>query len=95
MPTFLVRVQLTAAEPIDYTELHDQMESIGLKRQIQSTDGTWFDLPNAEYHGVNLPYDIERLRDFVMNIIAITNPPGGRVIVTQTQGSAWYLAISK
>lgn len=91
MPDYTVRVQLHAAEPIDYTELHEEMASIGLKREILSDNGFWYELPQAEYHGVNLNVALEPLREIVRDIIARTNPAGGYVLVSQVIASAWYL----
>ncbi len=39
MSTFIVRVELHDAEPEDYDELHDKMESAGYQRQIIADSG--------------------------------------------------------
>lgn len=91
MPNFLVRVQLKGAEPIDYTELHEAMEAIGLLRQIQSNEGEWFELPNAEYFGTRLNYSVVPLRERVRAIVTRTNPPGGHVLVSEVANAAWFL----
>jgi hypothetical protein len=47
---FLVRVELHKATDDDYDTLHDAMEARGFERSVQGSNGTWYQLPTAEYH---------------------------------------------
>ena len=50
MSMFLTRVELHKADYFDYEKLHTQMRKNGFKQTIDSSNGTYYHLPTAEYY---------------------------------------------
>lgn len=49
MSQFTTRVELRDANYSDYISLHEAMKARGFNRYITGSDGTKYDLPDAEY----------------------------------------------
>jgi hypothetical protein len=85
---FLVRVVLRHnASLADYENLHARMEARFFYRKIQGSDGTWYDLPPAEYQCSSQAGTPQSIREQAAEI-ARTVDPSVRVRVTQGM-SAW------
>lgn len=48
MSFYIIRVEMHEKN-FDYRILHDVMRQLRCARQIKADDGTWYDLPEAEY----------------------------------------------
>lgn len=70
MANYMVRVELFKAGGEDYSELHQKMEALGLKRTVLFDDGKPHAMPTGTYFGSS-NLDLEPLRN---RITAISNP---------------------
>ncbi|NWC26895.1 DUF2622 domain-containing protein [Pseudomonas tolaasii] len=67
MAEYMVRVGLSNAEGDDYSDLHDAMEVLGLKRAVVFENGKRYKMPNGTYFGSNSLGTVA-LRDKVKSI---------------------------
>lgn len=88
MADYTVRVELIDAQASDYELLHQKMQAKGYLREITGDSGERFRLPPAEYVAQK-QLDASGVRDEVR---AIANTvKNNRVLVTKSDGRAWYL----
>ncbi|HGM6983941.1 TPA: hypothetical protein ACKQD1_004953 [Serratia marcescens] len=89
MASFTVRVELHKAEAEDYENLHEKMEAKGYSREITSSDGNRYKLPDAEYVA-DKNMTASQVRDEVVEISSkVKSNPG--VLVTKSESRAWRL----
>ncbi|WP_115116577.1 hypothetical protein [Serratia marcescens] len=89
MASFTVRVELHKAEAEDYENLHEKMEAKGYSREITSSDGIRYKLPDAEYVA-DKNMTASQVRDEVVEIYSkVKSNPG--VLVTKSESRAWRL----
>jgi hypothetical protein len=88
MPRFTTRVELHGASEDDYKRLHAAMEARGFSRQIESTDGTSYWLPTAEYNRSGPNLTVVSVRDDA-EAAAKTIRPKYAVLVTESKGRRW------
>jgi hypothetical protein len=67
MAEYMVRVGLSNADGDDYSDLHDAMEALGLKRTVVFENGKRYKMPNGTYFGSSSLGTIA-LRDKVKSI---------------------------
>lgn len=88
MPRYTVRIELPNADYDDYQNLHDRMSNNGFHKYIKSSDGVWYNLPDAEYnYDGNL--DLEGVFQSAINI-AKSVRVNAKVLVTESVGRRWY-----
>lgn len=90
MARYIVRVELRGADSEDYENLHEKMKANGYSREIQDGNGTWFNLPTAEYTTVktSTAYNVrEEVRG-----IASSVKQSYYVLVSEAADTSWYLA---
>ncbi|UVK81327.1 hypothetical protein LOY46_17330 [Pseudomonas sichuanensis] len=51
MAEYLVRVELFNANAEEYNQLHEQLGTLGLFRQIRADNGVYYDMPSGTYFG--------------------------------------------
>jgi hypothetical protein len=87
MPAFTTRIELHDATSANYEKLHEEMEARGFSREIKGRDGTWKQLPTAEY---NLTGDFTRsdVLDKADAAIAAIRKTG-MTLVTESAGRTW------
>lgn len=87
MSTFTIRVSLQKASWADYVALAKGLAAIGVVDVIRSDDGTWYRLPDAEYH-----YEGDatsgQIMDAVARVADAVKPPAA-VLVTQALRTQW------
>lgn len=72
-----------------YELLHVKMAELGFFKEIRSDGGSWYQLPDAEYHGFSA-LTCEQLRD-AMRFTADSVRFGAKVLVTEAPRAAWLL----
>ena len=90
MARYIVRVELRGTDSEDYENLHEKMKAKGYSREIQDGNGTWFNLPTAEYTTVktSTAYNVrEEVRG-----IASSVKQSYYVLVSEAADTSWYLA---
>lgn len=70
MAEYMARVELFRASGEDYTDLHEKMAGLGLKRTVRFDDGKMYDMPIGTYFGTS-KLNTSMLRDRVK---AISDP---------------------
>jgi hypothetical protein len=87
MPQFTVRVELYAAQRVDYNTLHAAMAQRGFSRLITSDEGRTYELPWAEYDRSGNLTAVQVL-GMGLNAAASTGK-GNSVFVTEAKSRAW------
>jgi hypothetical protein len=87
---FTTRIELHDADAEDYAKLHEAMEAAGFSRTITSSDGTRYELPNAEYNFSHTTMTADQVRDkAAAAAIAVKRNPA--VLVTSNSGArSWH-----
>ena len=90
MADFMARVELLKANWEDYSDLHEDMEALGLKRTVVFSDGSIRKLPIGTYFGTS-SIAIADLREKIRNIATPLSAPGGPwIFLSQSETwSAW------
>ena len=89
MPSFTTRVMLRNPEGSEYDDLHEEMEKRGFSRTIAGSDGTSYELPQAEYDYTGNVTRTQVL-DKAKAAAAAAAPSRRRaILVTQSAGRAW------
>jgi len=94
MADYLTRVELHGAGAEDYQKLHSEMLARKFTKFIQSGDGTWYELPTAEYFSTSTTLAAEGVRDIAIAAVKTT----GRTfwVITVAYGeAAWVLKKGK
>ncbi len=87
MADFMARVELLKANWEDYSDLHEDMEALGLKRTVVFSNGSICKLPIGTYFGTS-SIAIEDLREKIKNIATPLSAPGGPWIFL-SQSETW------
>ncbi|HHA1505075.1 TPA: hypothetical protein ACOEA8_003805 [Enterobacter ludwigii] len=93
MTDYTVRVELSGADWETYNKLHESMLASGYHRTVTGDDGQVFKLPDAEYVA-SKSLVLYQVRDEVMRISKSLNIDP-HILVTQSEGRAWYLALDR
>ena len=89
MANYMVRVELFKANGEDYSDLHEKMEAIGLKRTVVFDDGKTYDMPIGTYFGTsNLSTSV--LRDRVKSISdPLSSRQSASIFLCRVQDQEW------
>lgn len=93
MADFTVRIELRNADGNDYENLHEKMEAHGYSRDIESNTGEMFKLIDAEYV-TQKNLTVSEVRDEA-KILAESVKSPVRVLVTESAGRSWFMALKK
>lgn len=88
MTSFTVRIELRGADPSDYVDLYEKMESKGFSKYITSNSGIKYQLPTAEYNYSSASKSRKEIRDLAYRIAKEVND-NPAVLVTESDGRAW------
>ncbi|WP_144141040.1 hypothetical protein [Paraburkholderia sp. BCC1884] len=88
MPKFTTRVQLISPSADAYQKLHAEMELCGFSRVIESGDGKFYAMPEAEY---DLQQELDR-KDVLEKAKRAVHQAGlvASILVTESKGRIWY-----
>ncbi|WP_080405761.1 type V toxin-antitoxin system endoribonuclease antitoxin GhoS [Burkholderia ubonensis] len=89
MAKFLTRVELHNADAGDYQRLHEAMGARNFSRSIQDDQGTWYQLPTAEYYSFGNIQTIE-VRQLAEQAVASTGKAASIITVNYDQ-AMWRL----
>ena len=93
MDSYLIRVEMHDKH-FDYNLLHREMKRHGCLKQIKADDGTWYDLPEAEYCVTNVTErSPEIVRDFLIRKLDAYGWSFW-IMVTRYDCTAWSLRVA-
>lgn len=89
MAEYMARVELFRADGEDYADLHEKMESLGLKRTVRFDDGKTYDMPIGTYFGTS-SLSTSVLRDRVKSISdPLTSRQSASIFLCRVQDQEW------